>query len=193
MSSRPESPVVSESDRLIPALQLCFSELMKKQEEQGDRLCKAVAEALRPPDLATDKRTAFWNSYMKLADEYDKEFHQRYSTDLDTSLIFSGLFSAVASVFIIQIQTQLASAPPTIIVVVQSMLYASLFTTLLAALLAVLGKQWIMYYLSAGSRGTIEERGLHRQHKLDGWRSGSSRLSSRCSPFYCISDYCSLR
>ncbi|KAJ7186542.1 hypothetical protein C8R46DRAFT_276405 [Mycena filopes] len=168
MSSGAETPLASESDRLVAALQGCFKELTQKQEEQGDRLCKAVAEALRPPDLATDKKTVFWNSYMKLADEYDKEFYQRYSTDLDTSLIFSGLFSAVASAFIIQIQPQLASAPSTIIVVVEGMLYASLFTTLLAALLAVLGKQWIMYYLSAGSRGTLEERGLHRQHKLDG-------------------------
>jgi hypothetical protein len=42
---------------------------------------------------------------------------------------------------------------------------------LLAALLAVLGKQWLMYYSSAGdSRGTIEERGLERQRKLDGLR-----------------------
>jgi hypothetical protein len=48
------------------------------------------------------------------------------------------------------------------------MLYISLFTTLLAALLAVLSKQWIMYYLASGSRGTIEERGLERQRKLDG-------------------------
>ncbi|KAJ7701693.1 hypothetical protein B0H16DRAFT_1640609 [Mycena metata] len=48
------------------------------------------------------------------------------------------------------------------------MLYISLFTTLLAALLAVLGKQWIMYYSAAGSRGTVEERGLERQRKLDG-------------------------
>ncbi|KAJ7921674.1 hypothetical protein B0H13DRAFT_1450915, partial [Mycena leptocephala] len=48
--------------------------------------------------------------------------------------------------------------------------YISLFTTLLAALLAVLGKQWIMYYQVASSRGTIEERGLERQRKLDGLR-----------------------
>ncbi|KAJ7769369.1 hypothetical protein B0H16DRAFT_1237561, partial [Mycena metata] len=109
-----------------------------------------------------DKKTAFWNSYMKLADEHDKEFQQKYSTDLDTALIFvsdfaldvlklvvsnwlpqSGLFSAVASAFVIQIEPQLA--PPNtskIIVIVQCLLYASLFTTLLAALLAVLGKQW---------------------------------------------------
>ncbi|KAJ7922213.1 hypothetical protein B0H13DRAFT_2411693 [Mycena leptocephala] len=135
--------------------------------ETNSRLFHAV-NALKPQAPATDKKTAFWNSYMRLADDYDKEFQQKYSTDLDTALIFSGLFSAVSSAFIIEIEPQLASNHRLIIVVVQSMLYISLFTTLLAALLAVLGKQWIMYYLASGDRGTIEERGLERQRKLDG-------------------------
>ncbi|KAF7360764.1 hypothetical protein MVEN_00808400 [Mycena venus] len=107
---------------------------------------------------------------MKLADEHDKEFQQKYSTDLDTALIFAGLFSAVSSAFIIQIQPLLPSSTPIIAVAVLSFLYISLFTTLLAALLAVLGKQWVMYYQAAGSRGTIEQRGLERQRKLDGLR-----------------------
>ncbi|KAF7334572.1 hypothetical protein MVEN_02287100 [Mycena venus] len=168
MSTASDSTLLSENDRLIEALRTCFDEFMRRQEDQGERLYRAV-EALRPPAPSTDKKTAFWNSYLKLADEYDKEFQQKYSTDLDTALIFAGLFSAVGSAFIIQIQPQLmGSNPPKIIVVAQSMLYISLFTTLLAALLAVLGKQWIMYYQTAGSRGTIEERGLERQRKLDG-------------------------
>ncbi|KAJ7154051.1 hypothetical protein C8R46DRAFT_1118554 [Mycena filopes] len=105
---------------------------------------------------------------MKLADEHDREFREKYGTDLDTALIFAGLFSAVSSAFIIQIQPLLVANVPTVIVVVQALQYISLFTALLAALLAVLGKQWIMYYNAAGSRGTIEERGLERQRKLDG-------------------------
>ncbi|KAJ7479708.1 hypothetical protein FB451DRAFT_1556565 [Mycena latifolia] len=107
---------------------------------------------------------------MKLADEHNKEFQQKYNTDLDTALIFAGLFSAVSSAFIIQIQPQLMIDPPKIIVVIQSFLYTSLFTTLLAALLAVLGKQWTKSYEAAGSRGTAEERELERQRKLDGLR-----------------------
>ncbi|KAJ7510905.1 hypothetical protein B0H11DRAFT_1789957, partial [Mycena galericulata] len=107
---------------------------------------------------------------MKLADEHDKEFQQKYSTDLDTGLIFAGLFSAVSSAFIIQIQPAVASEHPSLVVISQSLLYFSLITTLLAALLAVLGKQWVMYYQAAGSRGSIEERGLERQRKLDGLR-----------------------
>ncbi|KAJ7935300.1 hypothetical protein B0H13DRAFT_523507 [Mycena leptocephala] len=165
---------VSDNERLITALRLCFSDLNKRQEEQTDRIQRAV-EALKQEAPVTDKQTAFWNSYMKLADEHDEEFHRKYSSDLDTALIFAGLFSAVSSAFIIQIEPQLIpvapeSSPPVIIVAVQSMLYISLFVTLLAALLAVLGKQWIMYYEAAGSRGTIEQRGLERQRKLDGLR-----------------------
>jgi hypothetical protein len=63
----------------------------------GSRIHRAV-EALKPRE-SFDKKTAFWESYMKLADEHDKEFQKKYSTDLDTALIFvrcgflqSGLF-----------------------------------------------------------------------------------------------------
>ncbi|KAJ7150811.1 hypothetical protein C8R46DRAFT_830104, partial [Mycena filopes] len=122
-----------------------------------------------------DKTTNFWNAYKTVADEYDKEFQQKYGTDLDTTLIFAGLFSAVSSAFIIQIQPELQpdpsdmtqallrvlihnlngsvfsgpetmlpqwNGPSAIVVVVQCLLYGSLSFTLLAALLAVLGKQW---------------------------------------------------
>ncbi|KAJ7670666.1 hypothetical protein DFH06DRAFT_918369, partial [Mycena polygramma] len=94
-----------------------------------------------------------------------------YSTDLDTALIFAGLFSAVDSAFIIQIQPDIQPhGTPLIILVAQNLLYVSLFSTLLAALLAVLGKQWLMHYMAAGERGTIEARGLERQRKFDGLR-----------------------
>ncbi|KAJ7268488.1 hypothetical protein C8J57DRAFT_345733 [Mycena rebaudengoi] len=175
-----EDPCASDNERLIAALQLGFQEMARRQDEQtrsqneqAGRLQKAI-ESLKPQAPIPDKKTAFWNSYMKLADEHDKEFLRKYLSDLDTALIFAGLFSAVSSAFIIQIQPELKVDPeskaPTIIIVVQSLLYASLFTTLLAALLSVLGKQWIMHYEAAGSRGAIEERGLERQRKLDGLR-----------------------
>ncbi|KAJ7631361.1 hypothetical protein DFH06DRAFT_1005273, partial [Mycena polygramma] len=139
-----------------------------------DRLNKAV-EALHPKTPVVDKKSAFWNAYKEVSEEYDKEFQHKYSSDLESSLIFAGLFSAVASGFIIQIQPQLQQDPNTvnqallrllihsvdnsvftgsqilipewngpssIIVTVQILLYVSLFSTLLAALFAVLGKQW---------------------------------------------------
>ncbi|KAF7341181.1 hypothetical protein MVEN_01853100 [Mycena venus] len=158
-------------------------------------------EALRPKPPVVDNKTAFWNAYRTVADEYDKEFQQKYSTDLDTTLIFAGLFSAVSSAFIIQIQPELQpdpndmthallrllihnvngtifsspdipqwSGPPRVIVIIQCLLYTSLASTLMAALLAVLGKQWLMYYGAAGERGNIEQRCLERQRKFDGMR-----------------------
>ncbi|KAF7345170.1 hypothetical protein MSAN_01893300 [Mycena sanguinolenta] len=173
-----------DNDKLIATLQSCFSDLLRRQDDllqKQDNIQKAV-EALKPPPV-TDKKTKFWNSYMKLADEHDKELKEKYSTDLDTSLIFSGLFSAVASAFIIQIQPQLA-APTTVIVVAQALLYMSLFIALLAALLAFLGKQWIMQYQAAGSKGTIEQRGLERQHKLDGMRKWNFDLVLQMFPLF---------
>ncbi|KAJ6506014.1 hypothetical protein DFH09DRAFT_1289161 [Mycena vulgaris] len=181
----------NDTASLIITLQKGFQELIDKQEqlsktqsEQSERyfvhlrrevisashrIHKAV-EALKPQAPVADKKTTFWNGYMKLADEYDKDFQQIYSTDLNTGLIFAGLFSAVSSAFIILIQPEFApdTQPSTQVVVAQSLLYMSLFATLLASLLAVLGMQWLTYYQAAGSRGTIEERRLERQRKLGG-------------------------
>ncbi|KAF7333404.1 hypothetical protein MVEN_02356200 [Mycena venus] len=147
----------------------CFQGLIAKQEEHSMKIHKAV-ESLKPSAPIADTKTAFWNAYMQLADDYDKEFQQKYSTDLNTGLIFAGLFSAVSSAFIIQIQPAFTpgTPPPTTVVIAQSLLYISLFSALLASLLAVLGMQWLMYYQAAGSRGVNRDRGLERQRKLDG-------------------------
>ncbi|KAJ7124353.1 hypothetical protein C8R44DRAFT_619864, partial [Mycena epipterygia] len=148
-----------------------------------------------------DPKIAFWDAYKEVADEYDRNLEQKYGTDLDNALLFAGLFSAVSSAFIIQIQPELQpdpnvtnqalmrllihttnpsifsdsdaqiptwTGPPVTIVVVQSLLYTSLFSTLLVALIAVLGKQWLLYYTGAGETGTIQERGRDRQRKFEG-------------------------
>ncbi|KAJ7908647.1 hypothetical protein B0H13DRAFT_2661887 [Mycena leptocephala] len=98
---------VLNNDRLIDALQSCFSDLLKIQEEQATKLDQVVAALEQNARPTTDKKTTFWNLYKNLADEHDKEIQQRYSTDLDTSLIFAGLFSAIESAFIIQIQPEI--------------------------------------------------------------------------------------
>jgi hypothetical protein len=51
---------------------------------------------------------------------------------------------------------------------VQAILYASLAASLLSALLAMLGKQWLNRYASTDVRGSAVERGQNRQRKLDG-------------------------
>ncbi|KAJ7670648.1 hypothetical protein DFH06DRAFT_1178635 [Mycena polygramma] len=88
----------SDHPRLINTFERCFSDLMHKQAEQSEKFQKSL-EALKPKPPATDKKTAFWRAYKTLADEHDKEFQQKYSTDLDTALIFVGTFPVSPPVF----------------------------------------------------------------------------------------------
>jgi len=57
--------------------------------------------------------------------------------------------------------------PPRNIVIVQSLLYASLATSLFAAFLAMLGKQWVNRYLR-NRGGSAADKSRDRQRKLDG-------------------------
>ncbi|KAF7353749.1 hypothetical protein MVEN_01060300 [Mycena venus] len=194
-------PRFDDEDISFSRVTVSLEELIKTNAEQSNSLRAALErlsgaiETLNPQPQSNDKKTAFWTAYQTLADEFDQELKRKYGNDLDTSLIFAGLFSAVTSAFIIQIQPEFQpdptqalltilvqnmtgtavpgqaspqAGPATIIVVAQSLLYSSLFSTLLSALLAMLAKQWLLHYDSVGKRGTIEERGLERQRKLDG-------------------------
>ena len=109
--------------------------------------------------------------------------------------------SAVASAFIIQVDSQLQpdsgdetaallrvliykidnttfgtnvptipqwSGPPPAIVHVQALLFTSLAASLLSALLAMLGKQWLNRYASTDMQGSAIERSQNRKRKLDG-------------------------
>ncbi|KAF9783506.1 hypothetical protein BJ322DRAFT_980879, partial [Thelephora terrestris] len=122
-----------------------------------------------------DHQTRFYDKYRKVAEEYDKNFLKKHAGDLDTTLIFAGLFSAVTTAFIIEVNSQLQpdsgdetaallrvliykidnttfgsdvptlpqwDGPSSVTVHVQAILYASLATSLIAAFLAMLGKQW---------------------------------------------------
>jgi len=59
------------------------------------------------------------------------------------------------------------TGPPREIVIVQSLLYASLVTSLFAAFLAMLGKQWVSRYLR-NRGGSAADKSRDRQRKLDG-------------------------
>ncbi|KAJ7606007.1 hypothetical protein FB45DRAFT_951605 [Roridomyces roridus] len=108
-------------------LRECLNDLTKQMKQ----LNTAVKD-LRSVPPVPDKKTMFWNSYKMVADEYDREHQVKYSTDLDTSLIFAGLFSAVSSAFIIAIQPELQGQTPlnhdtqTAILIAQCLLYVSL-------------------------------------------------------------------
>lgn len=113
----------------------------------------------------------------------------------------AGLFSAVSSAFIIDVQSDLKpdyhkstatlirvlinklddtsfpgvdlsalewTGPNSTLVNVQTLLYASLAVSLLAAFLAMLGKQWLNRYDHIEKRGSLIDRSRNRQMKLDG-------------------------
>ena len=60
------------------------------------------------------------------------------------------------------------AGPPQAIIHTQCLLYASLFASLLAAFIAMLGKQWLNKYDSIDLRGSAIERSRDRQRKLNG-------------------------
>ncbi|KAF9781579.1 hypothetical protein BJ322DRAFT_231757 [Thelephora terrestris] len=147
-----------------------------------------------------DSRADFFALYRRESEEFDKDYAGKYDEDLNTSLIFAGLFSAVSSAFIIDVQSNLQpnpnamtaaylqilihnmnntlfpdadpssttwTGPPPEIVNVQSLLYSSLATSLFAAFIAMLGKQWVNRYIRKQG-GSAAEKSRDRQRKLDG-------------------------
>ncbi|KAJ7443793.1 hypothetical protein FB451DRAFT_1295060 [Mycena latifolia] len=185
-----------DTQKLIGAMKIYFDELRQTNIELSKSLTIALegltraTESKKGGPQSIDEKNSFWTLYKKLSDEFDKEFRDTYGEDLNNVLIFAGLFSAVSSAFIIQIQPEFqvdpnvtSTEPAPAIVVAQSLLYFSLFATLFAALLAVLGKQWLLYYDSVGEKGTIEERGRLRQRKYDALGRWKFSLIMEISPF----------
>ena len=73
------------------------------------------------------------------------------------------------------------TGPPPVIVTVQSLLYASLTTSLFAAFLAMLGKQWVNRYLR-NRGGSAADKSRDRQQKLDGFKKWHFHLAIESLP-----------
>ena len=73
------------------------------------------------------------------------------------------------------------TGPPPEIVTVQSLLYASLATSLLAAFLAMLGKQWVNRYVR-NRGGSAADKNRDRQRKLDGFEKWHFHLAIESLP-----------
>jgi len=73
------------------------------------------------------------------------------------------------------------TGPPPEITVVQSLLYASLTTSLFAAFLAMLGKQWVNRYLRSHG-GSAADKSRDRQRKLDGFKTWHFHLAIESLP-----------
>ena len=125
------------------------------------------------------------------------------------------MFSAVATTFIVQIIPSLQPNPSDLtnvlllrilqqnhtfggtdplepvmnasysVVQAQVILFASLAVTLFVAFIAVLGKQWILYYSRASTWGSIADRGKERQLKLLGVERWGLHFIIESLPVFC--------
>ena len=73
------------------------------------------------------------------------------------------------------------NGPDETIVHVQATLYSSLLASLLAAFIAILGKQWLNRYASV-ERGSVIDRGRQRKRKMDGMITWKFGLVMECLP-----------
>ncbi|KAG2127546.1 uncharacterized protein EDB93DRAFT_1046003, partial [Suillus bovinus] len=119
-----------------------------------------------------DDNSKFWATYKKVSTEHDDDFLGRANDDMGIILTFAGLFSAVNSTFIVGMQPDPGDTTNALVlnliqiivdgpnsvpnintlssstgfssatVWMQTLAYASLAFSVLAAFGAVLGKQW---------------------------------------------------
>ena len=73
------------------------------------------------------------------------------------------------------------NGPDGTLVHVQATLYSSLLASLLAAFIAILGKQWLNRYASV-ERGSVIDRGRQRKRKMDGMVTWKFGLVMECLP-----------
>ena len=74
------------------------------------------------------------------------------------------------------------NGPDATIVHVQAILYSSLASSLLAAFVAMLGKQWLNRYDQVEMRGSVVDRSRYRQQKMDGMVTWHFDFVMECLP-----------
>ncbi|KAF9646404.1 hypothetical protein BDM02DRAFT_3188879 [Thelephora ganbajun] len=144
--------------------------------------------------IQEDHRARFYEHYRKEAEEYGQEFMKKHEEDLNTTLIFvrlegdatdnrwrerrAGLFFAVVSAFIVQVQSQLRPDPNEEIAALLRVLIHKIDNTTFGGDIPALPQwtgpprtiihQWLNQYASIDMRGSAVERSQNRQRKLDG-------------------------
>ena len=76
----------------------------------------------------------------------------------------------------------LPNGPNPTVIHVQSILYSSLAASLLAAFVAMLGKQWLNRYSQNDMRGSVIDRSRHRQRKMNGMVTWHFDFVMECLP-----------
>ncbi|KAG1904642.1 uncharacterized protein F5891DRAFT_1184060 [Suillus fuscotomentosus] len=162
------------------------------EHDETQELLRRILETLQDSSIAEkgdkDVRSRFWANYDQVSKEEEDKFIERTNIDLQIVLLCSGLISAIDVAFIIAMQPgstttvliQNTSQDVTVSSLIapsvkvpdgtwfQGLAYVALSLSLLAALGALLGKQWISHYKSNDVHGSLEKRGKYRQQKSDG-------------------------
>jgi hypothetical protein len=98
------------------------------------------------------------------------------------------LLTIIASASLGNIPTGSAAAfpqwtgPDPTVVHIQAILYSSLAASLLAAFVAMLGKQWLNRYAQVEMRGSVIDRSRHRQRKMNGMVTWHFDFVMECLP-----------
>ncbi|PVG03070.1 hypothetical protein CPB86DRAFT_493291 [Serendipita vermifera] len=171
----------------------------EKNVNHSTKLFGLGREGKRPGDpLVVTENTTAWEIYNHKAAEVDRELIKDWNDSLNTLLIFTALYSAVLTAFIVEsmklleedptettrdillvVSRQLAnnSFPPFEPVVYQTPQYAiavnglfftSLSCALIAALLAVLALQWVANYDMGLNTSAPKKRALQRHIRFRG-------------------------
>ncbi|OJA12317.1 hypothetical protein AZE42_13723, partial [Rhizopogon vesiculosus] len=78
------------------------------QDDKTQLILQDILKTLQDSSVAEKEdnnvRSRFWANYSKVSKEHDDEFLERRNDDMDIVLLFSGLFSAVDTAFIIAMQ-----------------------------------------------------------------------------------------
>lgn len=173
----------------------------KNQSAMVYYLLQDIIELLKSSTIVEEKgkdvRPKFWAEYKKVSGEFDDNMLDWCNGNMDTILIFAGLFSGINTAFIMAMQpnsldttnallvlliqitldgpsaaqsTSISSStnfPP--IFWMQALAYMSLALSLLAAFGAVMGKQWLNFYkVRRYGDGSLEERCKQRHDKFQG-------------------------
>ncbi|KAF8210766.1 kinase-like domain-containing protein [Mycena galopus ATCC 62051] len=126
-------------------------------QEQREHTNRLVEELKAPPLSNSDEETAIWNVYSR-----------RYAIDLETYLIFSGLFLGVEIAFIAEIHWTRVRPHDAHSIVILCLRYIGLSSTYLASFLIILTQRWLRYDSAAAEEDSSKARGLEHQWELDG-------------------------
>ncbi|PVG03063.1 hypothetical protein CPB86DRAFT_779957 [Serendipita vermifera] len=172
---------------------------MEKNPNRSAKLFGRGREPKQPGDpLVVTDETSAWEIYNHKASEVDREMLKDWNDNLNTLLIFTALYSAVLTAFIIEsmkllqedmaettrdilvvVSRQLADSTfpafeqvayqiPQYAIIVNGLFFTSLSCALLASLLAVLALQWVANYDMGLNTSSARKRALQRHVRLRG-------------------------